>query len=204
MPVIWREQMTTCNDLVDQDHRYLLALFNSIELALAHSASLQHLPVFFRQLLDYTRVHFAREEQLQLKVHYPRYMEHKLRHQEITAQLEALDARIVAALGPPADSLVDAPGDSLADKPADAPADSLEDPPAESPVDLPADPSTRAETTADVPESDAPADQPDNEALRASLEREVLSFAREWVVDHIVKADLDLKPYLREYPRNFV
>jgi len=61
-----------------------------------------------------------------------------------------------------------------------------------------------AETPADVPESDAPADQPDNEALRASLEREVLSFAREWVVDHIVKADLDLKPYLREYPRNFV
>lgn len=157
MPVIWREQMTTCNDLVDQDHRYLLALFNSIELALGHSASLHHLPVFFRQLLDYTRVHFAREEQLQLKVHYPHYMEHKLRHQEITAQLEALDARIVAALGPPTDALVDAP--------------------------------------AEAPD--------DNEALRARLEREVLSFAREWVVDHIVKADLDLKPYLREYPRNF-
>ena len=36
MPVVWRDEMSVGNDHIDRDHRYLLCLFNSIELALSH------------------------------------------------------------------------------------------------------------------------------------------------------------------------
>ncbi|MCV6610109.1 MAG: hemerythrin family protein, partial [Amphritea sp.] len=62
MPVIWKSQLSTGNDLIDRDHKYLISLFNSIELSLLKPDSLQYLPIFFRELLEYTREHFEREE----------------------------------------------------------------------------------------------------------------------------------------------
>ena len=171
MPVIWRPQMSTGNDLIDLDHKYLLALFNSIELALSKPELLHYLPLFFRQLLDYTKEHFGREERLQLKIDYPGYMEHKLLHQGIVTKLEALYAKVQEELGH-----LDADPTGDTGHPTDDPA---------------------AEPTNDLP---PPADAA---ALRQRLETDVLALAREWVIDHVVKADRAMRPYLATHPRNF-
>lgn len=160
MPVIWRQQMTTGNDLIDQDHKYLLSLFNSIELALSKPELLRYLPLFFQQLVDYTRDHFAREEQIQLKVRYPGYMEHRRLHLRIIEKLEALNAKVGEELGTPTEDGVDDAGASALLK-------------------------------------------NDPEAMRQRLEAGVLVLAREWVIDHVVRADKLLQPYLKAYPRTF-
>lgn len=94
MPVIWRDQMRVGNELIDQDHRYLICLFNSLELALDREDAFKLLPLFFAQLLDYTKSHFEREEKIQLKAKYPKYMEHRQEHQKIVAHLEEIHQRV--------------------------------------------------------------------------------------------------------------
>lgn len=91
MPIIWREEMSIGNDLIDQDHRYLICLFNSIEFSLSHEKKDELLPEFFKQLVDYTIYHFDREEKIQINMKYPGHYEHKKEHQEIIAQLKEVN-----------------------------------------------------------------------------------------------------------------
>ena len=94
MPILWRNEMSVENDLIDQDHRYLLCLFNSIELILSDKGLSDHLPFYFDQLLEYTQFHFDREEKIQIKSNYPGAYEHKLKHKEIIQRLEEVTEAI--------------------------------------------------------------------------------------------------------------
>ncbi len=91
MPIIWRPQLTTGDERLDQDHQYLFAIFNCVELALSAPDQMKHLPLFFGQLFDYTEEHFLREEKLQVSIGYPGYLEHKLAHQDILERLKAVN-----------------------------------------------------------------------------------------------------------------
>ena len=94
MPIIWRDEMSVGNDVIDQDHRYLICLFNSIELALASERKAELLPLFFEQLFDYTRFHFEREERIQFKSKYTGYFEHKQAHQRIIEDLARVNEEL--------------------------------------------------------------------------------------------------------------
>ena len=94
MPIVWRDQMSVGNEHIDQDHKYLICLFNSIELALSNEKKDELLPMFFDQLLEYTKVHFDREERIQLKMQYPGHYEHKQKHQEIVQSLMEVNAEL--------------------------------------------------------------------------------------------------------------
>jgi hemerythrin len=88
MPIYWRDKMSVGNDVIDQDHKYLICLMNSVELALKHDDTLDSLPVFIKQLEDYTREHFKREESIQTKALYPLLNEHRREHADILRRLE--------------------------------------------------------------------------------------------------------------------
>ncbi len=89
MPIIWREKLSVGNDLIDQDHKYLICLFNCIEMAKKSPEDIKYLPDFFGQLVDYTKEHFDREERVLLKMEYPGYMEQKMQHQQIIQVLDS-------------------------------------------------------------------------------------------------------------------
>lgn len=91
MPILWRKEMSVENDLIDQDHRYLLCLFNSIELILSDKGLHDQLPFYFDQLLEYSKFHFDREEKIQLKSNYPGHYKHKQKHIQITQRLEEVN-----------------------------------------------------------------------------------------------------------------
>ena len=69
-PVVWNRQMSTGNGLIDGDHKYLISLFNSVDLALSKPSVLPHLPLFFDQLVEYTQEHFRREEEIQIRIEW--------------------------------------------------------------------------------------------------------------------------------------
>jgi hemerythrin-like metal-binding protein len=94
MPILWRNEMSVGNDLIDQDHRYLLCLFNSIELILSDKGLRDQLPFYFDQLLEYTQFHFDREEKIQLKSEYAGFYEHKQKHQQIIQRLEEVNEEL--------------------------------------------------------------------------------------------------------------
>lgn len=145
MPVIWKSQLSTGNDLIDRDHKYLISLFNSIELCLLKPDSLQYLPIFFSELLAYTREHFDREERIQIKIRYPYYADHKLEHQKIIDHLEQLNDTVRKLM---------AARDKLGD--------------------------TR---------------------IHERLDSEIISLAREWIIDHVVKTDGKMARFLKQYPQ---
>jgi hemerythrin len=99
MPIVWRDQMSVGNALIDNDHRYLLCLVNTVELALRLEENTDLLEVALDQLLQYTRDHFGREEALQVKIQYPGYPAHKAEHQALLEKLLGLQRQLAAAGG---------------------------------------------------------------------------------------------------------
>ena len=90
MPIIWRPQMSLGNALLDADHRYLMCLINTVELAMRTGAQRAILGVTFDQLEEYTHEHFRREEELQIELHYAQYDRHKQAHQDLVARLSSI------------------------------------------------------------------------------------------------------------------
>jgi len=90
MPILWRPQMSVGNPLIDADHRYLMCLINTVELALRTVVGRDILQVAFDQLTEYTHEHFEREETLQIALHYAHYDHHKKAHLGLTERLASI------------------------------------------------------------------------------------------------------------------
>ncbi|MCP3870862.1 MAG: hemerythrin family protein [Gammaproteobacteria bacterium] len=148
MPVVWQKKFQTGNELIDQDHKYLICLFNSIELALSKPDLLPHLPMFFEQLVEFSKEHFTREEGIQQKIGYPNHSAHKLEHKRILEHLQLVNQQIDKVM---ASGIEVSDGDVLTDM----------------------------------------------------LGSDLMDLARQWVIDHLLKADRDLVPYLEKFPARF-
>lgn len=94
MGVTWRDKLSIGNGVIDQDHKHLLALFNSMESCLKECDGLMKLPALFDQLFSYTKVHFEREEIIQIEINYPKLQEHKLKHLHILTSLETAQEKL--------------------------------------------------------------------------------------------------------------
>lgn len=143
-PVVWKRQMSTGNGLIDRDHKYLICLFNSVDLALSKPSVLPHLPLFFDQLVEHTQEHFRREEEIQIRIDYPDYALHKLEHKKILTNLERVNRQI----GGIATSAVDIQ---------------------------------------------------DAGPYHEMMDGDLMGMARHWVIDHMLKADRDLVPFLEKH-----
>lgn len=146
MPIVWREALSIGNDLIDQDHRHLLSLINTVEELLTTDRPCTELLAAIDRLRDYTDFHFTREERIMLRLQYTKYDHHKHAHRSLIDQL------------------------TQATRPIRNPAQDL----------LP--------TTAGLPEE-----------IRDS----VVNLLRHWLLDHILKEDMKLKPLLAGYGRNY-
>lgn len=141
MTLLWREQMSVGNLLLDADHRYLICLINTVELALRSEDDRDILETTLEQLQLYAMEHFDREERLQQAIRYVRHDVHKARHAQLNNELGQLRLKISAL----------------------------------------------------------------HEAGTAqAAAREVVDLLRHWLIDHVLKEDMAMKPYLTQYPKEFV
>lgn len=75
---------------IDDQHKQLLNLINALG-QIAHDekkADVEFLKKVINTLVDYTKNHFADEEKLLKKLHYPEYPNHTLQHRKFIAQVE--------------------------------------------------------------------------------------------------------------------
>lgn len=178
MAIIWRPQMSVANDFVDNDHRYLLCLVNTVELALKTSDNAEDLRLALEQLVDYTHEHFAREEKLQIRVGYPDYANHKMQHQEILENVERARAQVLTQAR-------EGGGEGAAPPPEPAAEESVS-------VD-----ELEALMSGDGPELEMEA-----EAAAELDGQELVALMRKWILEHVLQTDIKLKPYLGKYPSN--
>lgn len=145
MAIIWREALSVGNAGVDTDHRYLLCLINTVELALRVEESSDALVPALRQLKLYTQEHFAREEKLMATLRYARIDQHRIAHGELIEQFDHAVEPVMK---------------------------------------LPDEPSAAA-------------------AISDATRDEIIAVLRHWLLDHIIKEDMLLKPLFAGIPRDY-
>lgn len=99
MPLVWREQMSVGNNLIDKEHRYLIEQINAVETAVNSTDNHDILVETLGNLVDYTKTHFDHEEQIQLKFNFPDHENHKKQHQQIMQDLYSIKKKLDEILG---------------------------------------------------------------------------------------------------------
>lgn len=90
MPIIWREEMNLGNSKIDDYHKYLVCLINTVEAAINCKLGKEVLLSHVNELLVYAKDHFAREEALQAQHNYEHYLEHKKTHEVLIHRLSEI------------------------------------------------------------------------------------------------------------------
>lgn len=88
MTIVWRDSTSVGNALIDTDHRYLLCLINTAELALRTERAADVVRSVVDQLKEYTRQDFAREESIMLAARHLRHDHHKMQHRALIDELD--------------------------------------------------------------------------------------------------------------------
>ena len=78
---------------IDEEHRRLFVLAEEMHQALLQGKGVAVLGQLLDSLVEYTRYHFAQEEQLMQRLRYPGYARHRQQHEALTANVLALQGR---------------------------------------------------------------------------------------------------------------
>jgi hemerythrin len=88
----WDETLATGDELVDEHHRDLWALFRELAESEQHPESAERVPDVLERLTEYVIVHFAAEEALMEQTGYPpaRTVTHIEEHRRLTSRTREL------------------------------------------------------------------------------------------------------------------
>lgn len=95
MGLVWRDQLSVGNNVIDSDHKYLIETINKVEQSLGAKNRIG-LSTALDDLSQYSRVHFDREEKIAEAVGYTQVSHLNQSHQELLKQLEQVRGEIDA------------------------------------------------------------------------------------------------------------
>jgi hemerythrin-like metal-binding protein len=90
----WDNSFSVANEEIDQQHKMLFDLANSIGDDLNQQQIKKNIIVLYK----YTREHFAAEEKMMQKISYPKFEEHKELHKDLITKLNTIDQRFIPLL----------------------------------------------------------------------------------------------------------
>lgn len=93
MGLQWREQLSVCNDLIDNDHKQLIAIINTANQSL-QAMSRAGLLAALDQLHKYSKQHFSLEEKIAQAVGYPSMVTLHTSHEDLLHTLGQIAAEI--------------------------------------------------------------------------------------------------------------
>lgn len=92
----WTEDLCVNEPLVDTQHKHLFELAEALFDAMKAGAGRTVLKETLRELLEYTVVHFAAEEQLIAQRQYPGEEAHRREHEALTARVQVIHDKFIA------------------------------------------------------------------------------------------------------------
>jgi hemerythrin len=88
MPLMeWNDKMSVGVETFDSEHKKLVSMLNALFDAVQAGKGKDVLGKTLDGLIDYTKSHFAREEQYMLKCGYPDLATHKKEHEDLAKQV---------------------------------------------------------------------------------------------------------------------
>ena len=100
MPVQWRPAMAIDQAVIDDDHRYLISLINSVEALCSRDFDQAALLKVLDSLKYYTVYHFTREEAAQRAVSYPDADAHAAEHKRLIETVDRVIALVSQEIAP--------------------------------------------------------------------------------------------------------
>jgi hemerythrin-like metal-binding protein len=88
MPLMtWKDEYSVKIQTIDLQHKKLIDLLNQIYDASRIGKGKEILGKILNELVTYTKVHFATEEEFFKKFSYPGFVQHKAEHDKLTKQV---------------------------------------------------------------------------------------------------------------------
>lgn len=138
MSLEWREQLSVGNGAIDSDHKKLIGLINSVELAL-NEKNWDILSGAIEQLSQYGMEHFAREEKIAQAAGYGKFIHLRQEHVLLSKELTRAKRELEGMHGEWSEAVI----------------------------------------------------------------RNFTKFLRRWLIDHVIKEDMLLRPVLQAHPYDF-
>jgi hemerythrin-like metal-binding protein len=88
--------MSVGNAKIDNDHKYLISIINTIEAALEIEAPARVLSDYVSQLIDFSHQHFKREEGYQVEINFPNRTPHKKLHKDMMGQIQHIHKNLLS------------------------------------------------------------------------------------------------------------
>lgn len=97
MPLMtWTPKLSVGVDVLDEDHKRLVALVNELFDAMHAGHGRDSLGRILEGLVQYTRIHFAREEKFFAQTGYPGAEPHRKEHADLTGQVLEIQRKYAA------------------------------------------------------------------------------------------------------------
>jgi hemerythrin len=100
MAIQWRDEMTVDGGIIDADHKCLIALINDVDVVQPGAWMRADLAVILERLGTYARVHFEREERLQIASGFTYAQAHRSRHRGLMREFDAIAAECKTVAAP--------------------------------------------------------------------------------------------------------
>ena len=86
--IVWKDEYSVGIKSLDDDHKRLIFLLNQFKTAYDYDTSAEFERQALEQLVEYTRFHFTREEEMMQQAGYEDYENHRKQHKNMIAQVE--------------------------------------------------------------------------------------------------------------------
>lgn len=92
----WQDTFSTNIELIDNQHKTLITMINRLERANAGGTAEDEIAKIITELVQYTRKHFADEEQHMRQIKFAGYERHQQLHRELISQIVDILQRLKA------------------------------------------------------------------------------------------------------------
>jgi hemerythrin len=86
----WNDDFNVGSKFIDDDHKKLVKLVNDFHDAMEQGRGNDVVGKVLHNLVIYTKEHFQREESEMLRIKYPKYLAHKLEHDQLISEVAQL------------------------------------------------------------------------------------------------------------------
>jgi hemerythrin-like metal-binding protein len=91
--VVWTDDLSVGVKSIDDQHTVLFETINDLHAAMLKGQSRNVVGHLLHRLIDYTREHFRAEEAMMEAAEYPSLATHRIKHKELTKQVEEYVSR---------------------------------------------------------------------------------------------------------------
>jgi len=92
--ISWDDSLDVGVPQFNEDHRRLVAFINDLHGGIVSGIGISQMTYILDGLIDYTKNHFAREEEMMAKHDYPDIKAHRREHYELMKQVAEFSARL--------------------------------------------------------------------------------------------------------------